>query len=266
MSTQFQRNDRDVVVRWLDSFRRVAELGLFICAIALAGCSADSAQDTDRQGKEAVSAMSPEQCMANAEIQQTALADPNSYVIQPGDDLSVDFYLNPEFNDQVAVRPDGKVTLRMVGDLKAAGLTSAQFANVIDKAYTNELRSPDAVVHVKNMPSRQVYVQGQVSKPGAFPLETGMTALQAISEAGGLTEDANSSAVVIRRDACGTPHPIRINLASASAHPDKGEDIALTSRDILVVPRSTISSMDLFVKKYIRDLLPVQPYATMPMM
>lgn len=210
--------------------------------------------------------MSPEQCMANAEIQQTALADPNSYIIQPGDDLSIDFYLNPEFNDQVAVRPDGKVTLRMVGDLKAAGLTSAQFANVIDKAYTSELRSPDAVVHVKNMPSRQVYVQGQVSKPGAFPLETGMTALQAISEAGGLTEDANSSAVVIRRDACGTPHPIRINLASASAHPDKGEDVALASRDILVVPRSTISNMDLFVKKYIRDLLPIQPYATVPMM
>ena len=116
------------------------------------------------------------------------------------------------------------------------------------------------------MPSRQVYVQGQVAKPGAFPLETGMTALQAVSEAGGLTEDANNSAVVIRRDACGTPHPIRINLASASSHPDKGEDIALASRDILVVPRSTISNMDLFIKKYIRDLLPIQPYATVPMM
>jgi len=206
--------------------------------------------------------MSPEQCETGAEIQQASTrTDPaGSYVIQPGDQMSLDFYMNPEFNDDVTVRPDGKVTLRLVGDVQAAGLTPDKFAEALDKDYLSELRNPDAVVHVKNMPSRQVFVQGQVSKPGVFPLEPGMTALQAISEAGGLTEDAGKGAVLIRRDACGQPYGVKVDIASASGHPGSGQDVALAPRDIIVVPRSGIASVDLFVKQYIQGLLPFPPY------
>jgi polysaccharide export outer membrane protein len=207
-------------------------------------------------------ALSAEQCVANAEIERAAAAD-DRYVIQPGDNLAIDFYLSPEFNEQVTVRPDGRVTLRMVGDMQAAGLTPAALGNQIDHDYLTELKSPEAVVHVTNMPGRQIYVQGQVTKPGAFPLDSGMTALAAISEAGGVTKDANDTVVLIRRDACGIPHAIKLNLAAATEHPDGQEDAALMPHDILVVPRSTIANMDLWVDHYIRGLLPVQPYLGM---
>lgn len=204
--------------------------------------------------------------MAGAEIDETAaMNDPNgSYLIQPGDQLTLEFYLNPEFNDETIVRPDGMITLRVVGDIKAWGLTPAQLSQRLDQAYQSELRSPDAVVHVKNMPSRQVYVQGQVNKPGAFPLETGMTAVQAVSEAGGLTDQAGDDAVLIRRDLCGEPTGIRIKLAKALEHPEANQDAALMPRDVIVVPRSGIANVDLFVKQYIQGILPIPPYMSFP--
>jgi protein involved in polysaccharide export with SLBB domain len=91
-----------------------------------------------------------------------------------------------------------------------------------------------------------------------------MTALQALADAGGLTpEAADDDVVLIRRDACGRPTGERLDLASAADNPGKGEDAALMPYDVLVVPRSRIANMDLFVKQYIRDLLPVQPYLSM---
>ncbi|MGH7986037.1 MAG: polysaccharide biosynthesis/export family protein [Candidatus Binataceae bacterium] len=245
---------------------RAKRMGLLACgallALAICGCAANSESNNGDApgGVQNASAMSPDQCMANGAIEKAAENDQRGYIIQPGDDLQVGFYLNPEFNDDVTVRPDGKITLRLVGDVQAAGQTPEQLANALDKDYLRELRNPGAVIHVKSMPDREVYVQGQVNKPGEFPLEPGMTALQAISDAGGETDVANKTAVVIRRDACGIPRSINISLANAVKDPSGGEDLALMPRDILVVPRSSIGSVDLFVKQYIRDMLPVEPY------
>jgi polysaccharide export outer membrane protein len=230
------------------------------------GCSTSSPEQSDRPTAHSTARLSPEQCAAGGQIDEAAAmtAPDGSYLIQPGDVLSVEFYLNPEFNDEVTVRPDGKITLRLIGDLKAWGLTPAQLAQDLDHAYSSELRSPDAAVHVKNMPNREVYVEGQVAKPGAFPLEGGMTAVQAISEAGGLTEEAAKDGVLIRRDACGQPAGIPLKLASALKDPASGNDPALMPRDVIIVPRSKIANMDLFVKQYIQGLLPIPPYLTFP--
>ena len=267
MKNKFRRSRKPDAYRNLHA--QVTAVGAALClAAVLAGCSSGTDQTMRgdlRPAHLSSDKLSPEQCMAGGEIEQaTARSDNEGYVIQPGDTLSVDFYLNPEFNDEPTVRPDGKVTLRLIGDIQAAGQTPAQLAMSLDKAYQSELRSPDAAVHVKNMPSRQVFVQGQVSKPGAFPLEPGMTALQALSQAGGLTPEAAKNAVLIRRDLCGQPHGIQVDISNAQGQLGKGEDVALMPRDILVVPRSKIANMDLFVTQYMRDLLPVQPYIGFP--
>jgi polysaccharide biosynthesis/export protein len=232
--------------------------GLALCGLVFCGCSA-SAPRGDIKGAPQAANVSPEQCLSGAVIQ--ASNDQQNYHIQPGDQLAINFYLNPEFNDEVPVSPDGRITLRLIGAVPAAGMTPSQLAGQLDKAYLSELRSPDAAVIVKNMPGRQVYVQGQVNHPGAFPLEPGMTALQALADAGGVTSDAaDDNVVLIRRDACGRPTGERLDLASAADNPGKGEDAALMPYDVLVVPRSRIANMDLFVQQYIRGLLPIQPY------
>jgi polysaccharide export outer membrane protein len=205
--------------------------------------------------------MSPDQCAANASIQESATHEDADYRIQPGDSLALDFYMNSEFNDTTTVDPNGKIVLRMVGPVQAAGLTPSQLASSIDKAYSNELRNPGAVVHLNSLPSRQVYVEGEVTKPGAFPLQPGMTAVQALALAGGVTDNSDpESAVLIRRDACGQPQGSKIDLAAATKKPGSAEDVALAARDVVVVPKSGIANADLWVKQHIRDILPVEPY------
>jgi polysaccharide biosynthesis/export protein len=240
-------------------------VGLIVCVIGLAllvsGCSSKSSQTESEVGAAAPSRMSPAQCEANANIQASANTPDPGYRIQPGDSLALDFYMNSEFNDTVTVNPDGKVTLRMVGPVQAAGLTTDQLAAEIDKAYSSELRNPGAVVHLHNLPGRQVYVEGQVAKPGSFPLQPGMTAVEALALAGGVTDSADpQSTLVIRRDACGQPQASKVDLASALNNPGTGNDVALMERDVVVVPRSGIANADLWVKQHIRDILPVEPY------
>jgi protein involved in polysaccharide export with SLBB domain len=245
------------------SLPRGLETAAFGFALFLfAGCGAAAARG-DLAGAGASGGMSAEQCSAQAEITDAALHNgptDASYVIQPGDELTIDFYLSPEFNDDVVVRPDGKAAFRLIGDVQAAGLSPQSLAARLDERYSSELLSPQAAVHVKNMPSRQIYVEGEVTKPTALALEPGMTILQAIAVAGGLTDNAARNAVIIRRDACGVPQGSLIDLKSATKDPAKGEDVALLPRDTIVVPRSAVANVNLFVKQYIRDNLPITPY------
>jgi protein involved in polysaccharide export with SLBB domain len=225
----------------------------------MASCSSAADRSDKVIGRAQI--LSPQQCAENASLMRLASSSADSgYIIQPGDDLDVSFYLSPEFNQDVIVRPDGKVSMKLIGVVQASGLTPSQFAENLDKDYLSELRSPGVTISVKNMPSRQVYVQGEVTKPGSFPLEPGMTALQAVSDAGGLTQDAGADAILIRRDACGVPYGSKIDLEAAIKSPSSEQDAILQPRDILVVPRSGIANLDLFVQHYIRNLMPVQPY------
>jgi polysaccharide export outer membrane protein len=238
--------------------------GLAVCAMAIAaivgGCSSKNPQlDSDRPAT-AAARMTADQCAANASIENSAAQDAD-YRIQSGDSLALDFYMNSEFNDTATVDPKGKIELRMVGPIQAAGLTPDQLATSINNAYRNELRNPGATVHLNNMPNRQIYVEGEVAKPGAFPLQPGMTAVQAVALAGGVTDNSDAEGtVLIRRDACGQSQGSKVDLSSAIKNPGSGEDVALMSHDIIVVPRSGIANADLWVKQHIRDVLPVEPY------
>jgi len=235
-------------------------LSAMAIAVAVGGCAAKNQQIESDRAASASARMSPEQCAANASIEKSAAQD-SDYRIQRGDQLGLDFYMNPEFNDTVTVDPDGKIVLRLVGPIQAAGLTADQLAASVDRAYSNELRNPGAVVHLRNLPGREIYVEGQVAKPGAFPLQPGMTAVQALALAGGVTDSSDPhSTVLIRRDACGQPQASKIDLASAIKEPGMGADAALMPHDVVVVPRSQIANLDLWVKQHIRDMLPVEPY------
>ena len=236
--------------------QRAIVIVLGLLALAIGGCSANS-DDVESKDIARASAISPEQCMAGAEIQAASYESTDGYAIQPGDQLDISFYLSPEFDDSVTVRPDGKITMKLVGDVQAAGRTPDQLAAQIDKLYLRELRDPAASVHVKSMPGRQIYVEGAVAKPGAIALEPGMTALQAIADAGGLTSEANDTAILIRRDACGTPQQTKLNLKAAVQSPSLEQDAALMPRDIVVVPRSGIANVDLWFDQHVRKLIPV---------
>src|SRR5216684_1099358 len=138
--------------------------------IALGGCSTSSNKTVEKEEFASGPTLSPEQCEANAQVLEASYQE-DGYRIQPNDKLSVDFYLNSEFNDTVTVSPDGQIVLRMVGPIKATGLTPDQLAEKIDDAYKNELRNPGAVVHLQNTPARRIYIQGEVAHPGSFQMQ-----------------------------------------------------------------------------------------------
>jgi polysaccharide biosynthesis/export protein len=239
--------------------RRVGIAISLCCLIAIcSGCSSSAQNETAEAGG-TQAAMSPEQCAANGQIVQAAQQD-NRYIIQRGDSISITSYLNTEFNQDATVRPDGQVSLMLIGSVPAAGLTPQQLADELNKDYSSELRNPDISVSLKNMPSREIYVEGEVQKPGGFSLDPGMTLLQAVADAGGLTDNAGNKAVLIRRDACGVARGMPIDLKAATKNPDSGEDVALETRDIVVVPKSGIANLDKWMNQYVREMLPVNPY------
>ena len=246
----------------------IVSVAFAITVCSVSGCSSSSAYRGDMassQGGATFDAMSPEQCSANAASFQGVSYEDRSYRIQRGDQLSIDFYLNPEFNDNAVVQPDGKINMKLVGPLNAVGMTPSQLADEIDTAYAKELRNPGATVHVQQMPSRLIFVQGQVKNPGSFPLQPGETALQALASAGGITDTAQpKSVVLIRRDACGRAEGSKLDLASAIDSPGNGEDVLLMPHDTLVVPRSAVANVNLWVQQYIRGMLPVEPYVSAP--
>jgi len=233
-----------------------------ICVAALAGCSSSADRGDTRGGVAQAGTCQPADMVSPFE---STGPDAKNFLIRPGDQLHIGFYLSPEFDRDVTVRPDGKIVLPLVGEMPAAGLTPAQLANQVNQSYLKELRNPEATIHITKSPSRRIYVQGQVTHAGAFDLQPGETALQAIAEAGGLTETgAADNAVLIRRDACGQPQGMEINLGAADDG-KKVDDVALAPSDVLVVPRTKIGNVDLFVKQYIAGLLPFPPYFAMPL-
>jgi polysaccharide export outer membrane protein len=121
------------------------------------------------------------------------------YVIGAGDLLSVHVWKEPEISRRVAVRPDGKISLPLVQDVQAAGLTPAQLGAALAEAFRMHLKDPEVAVVVDQVHSKKFHVLGEVARPGSFPLLTPTTILQALTEAGGFREFANTKRIQLIR-------------------------------------------------------------------
>lgn len=180
---------------------------------------------------------------------------PPEYRIQPGDQLDIKFFYNPELNETVLVRSDGKISLQLIDDIQAAGVTPAQLDQELTRLYAQELQKPVITVLVRASTGHRIYVGGEVGTPGLLTLAPGMTALQAVFNAGGFRETARPGAViVIRKGSDNQAIPIRVDLdPSLDGESAKG-DISLEPSDIVYVPRTFIAKANLFVNQYIERL------------
>lgn len=168
--------------------------------------------------------------------------DQENYVIQPGDTLSIKFFFNPELNEEnLIVRPDGRISLQLIHEVTAANLTPPQLTELLAEKYTGQLKNPEIAVIVRSIrePYR-IYVDGQVGSPGQFEIIGSLSVLQAIALAHGLKEDTakKNEVVVIRRNHEGQPFVIKVNLNDALSGKDLTQDIQLLPYDFVYVPRS----------------------------
>jgi polysaccharide export outer membrane protein len=128
-----------------------------------------------------------------------AAVDSNSYKIGPSDILLIRVWNEEKFSGPVAVHQDGKITLPLVGDIDAGGLTPIEVQDTVAKALTKYVVKPLVTVTVQEVGSKKYYLDGQVNHPGEFPLAIPTTILEAISKAGGLQEFANAKKIYILR-------------------------------------------------------------------
>lgn len=157
-----------------------------------------------------------------------------SYKIGPQDVLRVDVWKETEISRSVPVRPDGKISLPLLNDVQAAGLTAVELAGVIGEGLKKYINNPQVTVTVTEINSRRVYVTGEVTRPGAYPLLPNMTALQALTSAGGFTQFSNPKKIYVLRNENGkqVKHPFNYKAVLDG----KQDDIPLQPGDTIVVP------------------------------
>jgi polysaccharide export outer membrane protein len=158
------------------------------------------------------------------------------YVIGPEDVLSVVFWRDKDMSLEVAVRPDGKITLPLLNDIQAAGLTPAQLSDRLVDGAKQFIEDPNVTVIVRQINSRRVFVTGEVNKPGPYPLMGPTTVLQILATAGGVREYADSKHIVVLRNDSGRTTMFRFNYNNAAKPQGVKENIELKPGDTIVVP------------------------------
>jgi polysaccharide export outer membrane protein len=157
-----------------------------------------------------------------------------SYIIGPDDVLMVSVWKEPDLTSTLPVRPDGSISLPLLNDVPAAGLTPMQLAAAITEKLKKYVGDPRVTVVVKEINSKKIYVTGEVQHTGALQMQPGMTVLQALADAG-FTQFANTKRIYVLRTENGVEQKIPVNYKRL-VKGQPGQDIALKPGDTIVVP------------------------------
>jgi len=159
------------------------------------------------------------------------------YMIGPDDLLAVNVWKEPEISRNVVVRPDGRISLPLVGDLRASGRSPAQLQADIKALLVNYLSNPEVTVIVQEARSQKFNILGEVEHPGAYPLSRSMTVLDAIAVAGGLRDFAKGRKIyVLRITADGSRTRLAFNYKDVIKGQNLSQNVELQPRDTVVVP------------------------------
>lgn len=183
-------------------------------------------------------------CLASAQDKPVAAGEQpvpaaprGGYMIGSGDVLQITVFKEPEASSpQVVVQLDGVITLPMVKDIRAGGLTTAELEEHLNKQYSRFIRDAEVSVIVKEINSKKIYLIGAVRKEGPLALRAPLTVLQAIAEAGGLTDYAKRSKIYILRKVDGKSTKILFDYKTAIKGEQMDQNIMLRADDTIVVP------------------------------
>jgi polysaccharide export outer membrane protein len=161
-----------------------------------------------------------------------AAVDPNKYLIGPEDILFIRVWREPDFTLPAAVRPDGKITMPLVGDVQAGDQTPMQLTKSITEMLGKYLNNPDVNVIVTEVRSKKYYIDGEVLKPGTYLLVTPTTILEALSNSGGFRDFANSKKIRILRKG----NILHFNYKDVSKGKNLEQNILVEPGDHIIVP------------------------------
>jgi polysaccharide export outer membrane protein len=170
------------------------------------------------------------------------------YHLRKGDSFDLEMMFSPEFNQTVAVQPDGYVTLKGVGSIFVEGQTVPELTETLKAAYSKTLHDPVITIALKGFEMPFFIAAGQVSKPGKYDLRSDLTVTEAIAIAGGFNDKAKHSQVVLFRPVRGRGYEAKLlNIKRLLASRDLSEDVQLQPGDMVYVPQSAFSRIRPFL-------------------
>jgi len=171
-----------------------------------------------------------------AAVPATGVPVEAGFTIGPADVLGILVWRDQEVSGDVTVRPDGMITLALIRDVKAEGLTPNELADRIQAALREFITDASVTVVVRQMNSRKVFITGEVARPGAYPLASSMTVMQLIAIAGGLTEFADANSISIMRVEAGRTRTFAFDYKNVARGKNPEQNIVLKPGDTVVVP------------------------------
>ena len=195
---------------------------LFIGLAMLVGCASD---------------LPSVKTLAQHKQSNPAISEANdSYVIGPGDILSILVWKEPDLSKQVSVRLDGKISLPLLDDVSAAGLSCAELERQLTESFADYVEVPEVSVTLLESRSKKIYILGKIRNPGEYPLQKNMTFVQAISRAGGVGEWADTSDIKLIRKIKGTEKTFLIDYDAIVTGKDLSQNVLLQPDDTIFVP------------------------------
>lgn len=208
----------------------------FLALILLVGVPVWAAPQGSTSTKDASAGQKPAPTAAPAPAEPKAATDDPGYIIGPEDILAINVWKETELTKTVPVRPDGKISLPLLNDVQAAGLTPQQLGASIREGLKKFISDPEVTVIVNAVNSRRIYVMGEVSHPGVLPLAPGMTVLQALASAGSFTQFANIKGIYLLRTEDGKQVKHPFNYKAVVKGQNAEQNLVLRSGDTIVVP------------------------------
>jgi polysaccharide biosynthesis/export protein len=170
------------------------------------------------------------------------------YLLRVGDVLEITFRFTPEFNQTVTVQPDGYISVRELKDLHVAGKTAPEVAEQLKKNYARILRDPAITVMLKDFEKPYFIAQGELGKPGKYELRGDTTVIEAIGIAGGFSERAKHSQVLLFRKVSDQWTSVKkLDVKEMLAKTDLSEDLHLRPGDMIYVPKNAFSKIRPFI-------------------
>jgi polysaccharide export outer membrane protein len=184
---------------------------------------------------------------------------PPEYQVQVGDVLDIAFYLEPELNQEVTVRPDGRFATMLAPEILASGHTVPEITAALRSAYKGELQDPQLSVGVKSFAPMRIYVGGEVANPGEFlTVAPGLTLSQAIARAGGVKPAGSADHVFIIRRTTGRAASVyATRYQDVIDGTDPRADVMLAPFDVVYVPKTAVAQAYMYFNQYVQQFVPV---------
>ncbi|WP_085318243.1 polysaccharide biosynthesis/export family protein [Derxia lacustris] len=180
-----------------------------------------------------------------------------TYRIVAGDQLALRFDYQPDQSATIQVAPDGGATLPWIGWQMLAGRTLDEVSRDLTERYRSVLKRPETSVNLAAATAQRVFVGGEVFRAGSVPVTGRVTVMQAILLAEGLRETAADKVVLLRPQPGAAPLAYSVNLRGILDGSEPGADVALRGDDMLLVPRSGVANVNLWIDQYLRKNLPI---------